>query len=90
MPLRNSILFDVKEEIDSSSHTVEFPILINASFVSQSPNSFKIKGNLYLDFIPFYQWEYYEQYYKQKDFESENIELLTMINENPSKIKCKD
>ena len=85
VPLRNSILFDVKEEIDSSSHTAEFPILINASFVSQSPNSFKIKGNLYLDFFPFYQWGYYEQ----KDFESENIELLTMIKENPSKIKCK-
>ena len=83
VPLRNSILFDVIEEIDSSSHTAEFPILINASFVSQSPNSFKIKGNLYLDFI--YDWGYYEQ----KDFESENIELLTMINENPSKIKCK-
>ena len=89
VPLRNSILFDVKEEFESSSDKVEFPILINASFVSQSPNSFKIKGNLYLDFIYDYRWRYFEQYYEQKDFESENIELLTMINENPSKVKCK-
>ena len=89
VPLRNSILFDVKKEIESTSDTVEFPILINASFVSQSPNSFKIKGNLYLDFIYDYRYRYYEPYYEQKDFESENIELLTMIKENPSKIKCK-
>ena len=89
VPLRNSILFDVKEEFESSSDKVEFPILINASFVSQSPNSFKIKGNLYLDFIYDYRWRYFEQYYEQKDFESENIELITMINENPSKVKCK-
>ena len=51
----------------------DFVILENANFTSQSPNSFKIKGkNRYLD----------------KDYNSENIYLITTVNGSPKKIQC--
>ena len=68
--------------IENQKNKINIQILRNATFINKSPNSFKIKGDLY---------EGYEnQYYYQDIYtKSENIELIGMINGNPTKIPCK-
>ena len=68
--------------IENPKNKINIQILRNATFINKSPNSFKIKGDLY---------EGYEnQYYYQDIYtKSENIELIGMINGNPTKIPCK-
>jgi len=53
--------------------------LKNATFVSQSPNSFKIRGVL-----NDYDYDYDYNYI----YESENIQLITNVNGVPKKIPC--
>jgi hypothetical protein len=54
-----------------SYETDTFKILRNANFTSQSPNSFKIKGEELHNF-----------------YDSENIYLITTVNNSPKKILC--
>jgi len=68
--------------IENPKNKIYIQILRNATFINKSPNSFKIKGDLY---------EGYENknYYQDTYTKSENIELIAMINGNPTKIPCK-
>ena len=70
--------------IENPDDPVSIKILRNATIINKSPNSFKIKGYLYKGY------ENLNQYYSQDtDTKSENIELIAMINGNPTKIPCK-
>ena len=61
--------------------TKDFLILKNANFSSQSPNSFKIKGNL------LNQYHIYDES-DDNNYDSENIYLITTVNDSPKKISC--
>ena len=53
-----------------------FIVLENSTFISQSPNSFKIKGNINnIDD-------------NDQTYDSENIYLITKVNDSPKKILC--
>ena len=53
---------------------INFIILENANFTSQSPNSFKIKGK--------------SNYIQNTYYDSEKIYLITTVNGSPKKIQC--
>ena len=61
-----------KDLVSLKYETEKFKILENANFTSQSPNSFKIKGEL-------------DDRYR---YDSENIYLITTVNGSPKKILC--
>ena len=61
--------------------TESFIVLKNANFTSQSPNSFKIKGNL------LNRYRIYDESY-DNNYDSENIYLITTVNDSPKKISC--
>ena len=64
----------IKKDITSlSKFDSQFGVLSNASFVNKEKNSFKIKG----DFVKYF----YES-------NSNNIELITLVNGYPKKIPC--
>ena len=56
-------------------------ILRNATYVSKSPTSFKIRQGISDDDIHYY-------YYIDSDYSSNNIQLLTNYNGNPRRIPC--
>ena len=60
-----------KELVSLKYQTNYFEILKNANFTSQSPNSFKIKGDVL-----------------GGSYDSENIYLITTVNDSPKKILC--
>ena len=66
--------------IENPNYPISIKILRNATFINNSPNSFKIKGDLF---------NFVEYYYKDIYTKSENIELIAMINGIPTKIPCK-
>ena len=66
--------------IENPNYPISIKILRNATFINNSPNSFKIKGDLF---------NFVEYYSKDRNTKSENIELIAMINGIPTKIPCK-
>ena len=72
--------------IENPDDPVSIKILRNATFINNSPNSFKIRGDLY-NLYPYIG--YYDEFYKDIYTKSENIELIAMINGIPTKIPCK-
>ena len=66
--------------IENPNYPISIKILRNATFINNSPNSFKIKGDLF---------NFVQYYYKDRNTKSENIELIAMINGIPTKIPCK-
>jgi len=61
-----------------------FPkILRNATYVSKSPTSFKIRQGISDD-----EYRYYRNYIFSPEYSSNNIQLLTNYNGNPRRIPC--
>ena len=77
--------------IENPDDPVSIKILRNATFINNSPNSFKIRGDLYdLYRLDLYKYiGYYDEEDKDRKTKSENIELIAMINGIPTKIPCK-
>ena len=74
LTLRNKTIFNM--ENDENAYNKKVRILNNATFISQSPSNFKLKGELF------------DKEKNDNDFDSFNILLFTKAYGNPKRIPC--
>ena len=85
---KNELLKFKNKEIFIKSKRVFPKILRNATYVSKSPTSFKIRQGFSNEDYYCYDDDRYYQYICSSDYESNNIQLLTNYIGNPRRIQC--